>query len=218
MWKIAILATVSGLLTYMPAVSQTSRKHREPCPVKTVPSGWLTYVDRLHGFCFSYPPTHEPVAEPWLEKYTHAPNKSALDYLRKAAKQGRMLRLQNKQDAGVSIDVFLYNDRPFDLESFVSGAPTGIESPPERREFGTETFYYYGPGGGGVDYPDQYFFNLKGKTLLIAFDGPYIDDKTPSRRPRRSKDNYSRVSRRSSALPAVLSDSPQATASNCGPA
>jgi len=133
MWKIGILITVLGLLTSMPVVSQSSRKHREPCPVKTAPSGWLTYVDRLHGFCFSYPPTHEPVAEPWLEKYTRAPNKSALDYLRKAARQGRMLRLQNKQDAGVSIDVFLYEDKPFDLESFVTGAPTGIESPPRAK-------------------------------------------------------------------------------------
>jgi len=31
-----------------------------------------------------------------------------------------------------------------------------------------------------VEYPDQYFFDLKGKTLLIIFDGPYINDKTPS--------------------------------------
>jgi hypothetical protein len=82
-----------------------------------------------------------------------------------------MLRLQDKQDATVSIDVFL-GDKPFNLEGFVSGAPTGIEAPPERRQFGTETFYYYGPGGGGVSYPDQYFFDLKGKTLFIAFDGP----------------------------------------------
>ena len=43
---------------------------------------------------------------------------------------------------------------------------------PERLE---QSFYYYGPGGGGVEYPDQYFLNLKRKTLLIIFDGPYID-------------------------------------------
>ena len=179
-WKIGTLTTILGLLTSMPVLSQTSRKHRAPCPLSTAPSGWRAYVDRVHGFCFSYPRTYEPVAEPWLEKHTHAPTKSALDYLRKAAKEGRMIRLQNKQDAGVSIDVFLYADKPFDLESFVSGAPTGIESPPERKQVGTQTFYYYGPGGGAVDYPDQYFFNLKGNALLIAFDGPYINDKTPS--------------------------------------
>jgi hypothetical protein len=89
-----------------------------------------------------------------------------------------MLRLQNKQDASASIIVFL-EEEPFNLQSFVRGAPTGIETPPEPRQAGTKTFYYYGPGGGGAEYPDQYFFDLKGKTLLIAFDGPY-DDKTPS--------------------------------------
>jgi hypothetical protein len=31
-----------------------------------------------------------------------------------------------------------------------------------------------------VSYPDQYFFNLRGKTLSIDFDGPYENDKTPS--------------------------------------
>jgi hypothetical protein len=66
---------------------------------------------------------------------------------------------------------------PFDLHSFIRGAPTGIESPPEPLQVNGETFYYYGPGGGGVSYPDQYFFNLKGKTLYISFDGPYAHEK-----------------------------------------
>ena len=66
---------------------------------------------------------------------------------------------------------------PFDLHSFIRGAPTGIESPPEPLQVNGETFYYYGPGGGGVAYPDQYFFNLKGKTLYISFDGPYAHEK-----------------------------------------
>jgi hypothetical protein len=171
--------TASVLLTSIPAVSQVSQKQRERCRVTTAPSGWPVYVDRLHGFCFRYPPTYAPVARPWLKKYTHAPNKSALDYLRKAAPEGRMLRLQHKQDTTVSIIVFL-TEQPFNLESFVTGAPTGIEDPPEPRQFGVQTFYYYGPGGGGVNYADQYFYNLKGKTLEIAFDGPYVDDKTPS--------------------------------------
>jgi hypothetical protein len=69
---------------------------------------------------------------------------------------------------------------PFDLESFIKGAPTGSESPPEPVKIGDYTFYYYGPGGGGVCYPDQYFFNLLRKTLTIDFDGPCRNDKTPT--------------------------------------
>lgn len=85
------LGIVWALFAYMPAVSSS---RREACPVKTAPSGWRTYVDRLHGFCFSYPPTYSVVAKPWLEKYTHNPDRSALEHLRKAAEQRRMLRLQ----------------------------------------------------------------------------------------------------------------------------
>jgi hypothetical protein len=66
------------------------------------------------------------------------------------------------------------------LQSFVKTAPTGYETPPEPVHVGQYTFYYYGPGGGGVQYPDKYFFNLWGKTLYITFDGPYVGDKTPS--------------------------------------
>ncbi len=92
--KIGICTIVCVLLACIPAASQNSRKHGESCPVKTA-SGWRTYVDRLHGFCFSYPPTYAPVAKPWLEKYTHAPDKSALERLRKAAQEHRLLRLLN---------------------------------------------------------------------------------------------------------------------------
>lgn len=164
---------------FMFAVAHAFRKDGEPCPVRNTPSDWRIHVDRSHGFCFSYPPTYSPVAKPWLKKYTNAPDKADLDRLHKAAQEHRLLRLQNNQDTTASIVVFL-DGRPFNLQSFVAGAPTGIEDPPERRQFGTETFYYYGPGGGGVEYADEYFFDLKGKTLLIIFDGPYVNDKTPS--------------------------------------
>lgn len=177
MRKIGVFTTVCVLLTCMPVASQTSRKHPEPCPAKTAPSGWRTYVDRSHGFCFSYPLTYTPVAKPWLRIYTNAPDKSALKRLHKAAQEHRLLRLQSKQNAGIIVSL---ENEPFNLESFVPGAPTGIDGPPEPKEIGTETFYYYGPGGGGVEYADQYFFDLKGKTLLIVFDGPYTNDKTPS--------------------------------------
>jgi hypothetical protein len=59
-------------------------------------------------------------------------------------------------------------------------APTGIDSPPESVRIGKNKFYYYGPGGGGVSYPDGYYFNLHGKILVIDFDGPYENDKTPT--------------------------------------
>jgi YVTN family beta-propeller protein len=133
MWKIEVFTTVCALLTSMPVASQTSRKHSEPCPIQTAPSGWGTYFDRSHGFCFSYPPTYKPVAQPWLKIYTNAPDKDALERLRKAAREHRLGRLQNKQDTTAGIIVSL-EDEPFNLESFVARAPTGIDGPPERKQ------------------------------------------------------------------------------------
>lgn len=44
---------------------------------------------------------------------------------------------------------------------------------PRQIQIGAHTFYFYGAGGGGVNYPDDYLYNLKGLILDIEFDGPY---------------------------------------------
>jgi hypothetical protein len=43
-------------------------------------------------------------------------------------------------------------------------------------QFGANTFYYYGAGGGGVAYPDRYYFNQRGVPIEIVFDGPYTGE------------------------------------------
>ena len=47
---------------------------------------------------------------------------------------------------------------------------------------GNKTVYYYGTGGGGVAYPDQFFFRLPSRLLQLVFNGPYRNDKTPDGR------------------------------------
>lgn len=150
--------------------------------IACAPKGWKTYVNRVHGFCISYPPIYKQRTPPFL--FTDSSRYAA--YLRKAADDGRVLVLERIGDKDVTIlvrlDEKLDRSAPiqafglFDLHSFIKAAPTGVESPPEPLQVGGEKFYYYGPGGGGVDYADQYFFNLKGKTLYISFDGPYGSD------------------------------------------
>jgi hypothetical protein len=146
-----------------------------PCPTENAPKGWVVYIDRAHGFCFSYPPVYTPATKPWLEENTNDPVWSQI--ARKAFREGRLLLLQHKKFRDASIVVWLQTT-PFDLESFAKGAPTGIEGPPEPVEVGRYTFYYYGPGG--VAYADGYFFNLRGKTLNIDFAGPYHNDNKPA--------------------------------------
>lgn len=148
-----------------------------PCPTTETPSGWKTYVNEKYRFCFSYPPIYTPVDEPWGPKYSDDPQYSR--QLQKAAEEWRLSRLDDAQEAGDSVIVQIGTE-PFDLQGLVKCAPTGEESPPQPSEIRGRTFYYYGPGGGGVCYPDQFFYNLRGKTLTISFTGPCVDDKTPS--------------------------------------
>ena len=82
-----------------------------------------------------------------------------------------------KTKANIRVCVLHERFRPSTLMRM---APTGIDSPPEPVRIERNTFYYYGPGGGGVSYPDGYYFNLRGKILIIDFDGPYDNDKTPT--------------------------------------
>ena len=66
----------------------------------------------------------------------------------------------------------IFSKEPFDLERIVTYAPNGVIALNPVR-VGPHTFYYWGPGGGGVQYPDVYFFDLNGKTLWIEFHGHY---------------------------------------------
>jgi hypothetical protein len=137
---------------------QAAAASRIPCVAQGATAGWKTYIDRKHGFCLLYPPIYKRVSN--------------------TIRQEDIVTL-SRSDLEASIYI-AFEDKAFNLQSFVERAPTGYDSPPDPVRAGPSTFYYYGPGGGGVSYADQYFFYLKGKTLYISFDGPYVNDKTPS--------------------------------------
>lgn len=142
-----------------------------PCPVEDTPREWKTYVNRQYRFCLSYPPVYKPVAEPWSKKYAESPTESRQTH--QIVKQGRYFLLEDTQQPGALVSVVV-TEEPFDLQSLARTAPTGTEGPPEPREFNKQVFYYYGAGGGGVDYDHRYFYDLRGKTLIVAF-GPATD-------------------------------------------
>ncbi len=158
-----------------PPAREEGSNNNPPCPTPNAPAGWKVYLNQKYRFCFSYPPIYEPVAEPWLEKYTNSAESSKL--VRQEVEEGRFATFQHRQNPDLSIGL-LIGTEPFDLQSFVQQAPTGQEGPPVPRDIMGRRFYYYGPGGGGVCYGDQFFYNLRGKPLYIGFAG-CVDDKTP---------------------------------------
>ena len=130
-----------------------------------------TYVNKDLGITLAYPATYRMTRMPC----PHAPNR---------AFKGRQCLLYLGTGAGQkhgNIEVVI-DRRKFSLGTLESAyAHTGWDKPDTIR-IGKCTFYYYGVGGGGVSYPDDYFYNLYGQILLVSFDGPYPpDDKTPSK-------------------------------------
>jgi hypothetical protein len=150
------------------AWGQTAAPSAVPCRGKGATIQWHVYVNREHKFCFLYPDTYTPVP---LQDDTERSKYFPLE--------NNVLQLKRR---GVDATIHVLFNGPFNLERLrISNAPTGmIDIPPDPVRIGRYTFYRYGAGGGGVSYPDQYFFNLRGKTLEIDFDGPYETSKSPS--------------------------------------
>jgi hypothetical protein len=157
--RILVLISTLAILAPGPVLAQTASPRTPP--------GWKTYVNRVQGFSFAYPPLDKPIRR--LDAGEDRVNRD--EDMEKAVTHGRWVGLRNQSSDG-RIDFLLTNER-FDLESLKDHRPTGEEEPPPAVQEGNNTFYAYGAGGGGAEYPDQYFFNFKGKTLYIVFDGPY---------------------------------------------
>ena len=120
------------------------------CNPKDGPPGWRSFVDRAQRLCFQYPPQYSRIQTPksTTPKSTTPKRKILLK-----------LRLQDYEGY---IDVWL-DERPFDPQRL--DELTYSSNYPEERKINGLTFYYNGPGGGGVDYPDDFLFNLHGKIL-----------------------------------------------------
>lgn len=122
-----------------------------------------TFNNMEFGFEVQYP-----------NNYKVSPNNLALP-------KDVVLLLNLKDDstkAGIRITAKNQLDVPTKIKEY---APTGQEGvAPKTVKIGTNTFSYYGAGGGGVTYPDQYFINLNARFVIFTFDGPYANDKTIS--------------------------------------
>ena len=163
-----VLALLLSLAAARSADAQTSGPNAEPCASTKETSNWSLYVNRAHSFCFRYPNVSKPAPLPVPDaRSKRRPYEHRLLYLKRP---------------GVDAEIMVvFNEQAFDLQNLTQiAAPTGNTFPPEPVQIGRNTFYYYGAGGGGAEYPDVYFFNLNGKTLEIYFVGPFPDGRNPS--------------------------------------
>jgi len=147
--------------TFFVCLSQAHALGKPPCVPGGHEADWRVYVDDHRHFCFLYPKVYVP---------THD------------GKDVQGMATLHSPDLDITIGCC---EPSFDLQALVSSAPTGVEFPPDPYVAGSNKFYYYGPGGGGISYPDQFFYNLHGKTLSIDFDGGYENGRTPSEKTKR---------------------------------
>jgi hypothetical protein len=141
-----------------------------PSPEK----GWIEFVDQTGRFCFWYPPKYKREAD--ASNFHWPTDRQILATLISS----EPLHADSDDKEPATIKIYLLPG-VFSLKRLISGAPTGYDTPPAPKHFGANVFYYYGAGGGGVAYPDMYYFNLRGRALQIVFDGPYPgNDKSPN--------------------------------------
>jgi hypothetical protein len=147
------------------------------CDLYPTQTGWHVFVDYQDRFCFEYPPQYRAAPAVFAPGVSTG---SGRFVGRLTTKPSPAVVPSASDDEAASILIFAYGSpfRPKDLTKF---APTGLEeTPPQPIHAPHGEFYYYGAGGGGVDYPDSFYFGLRGRLFSIEFLGPYSGDKTPA--------------------------------------
>lgn len=152
-------------------------RRQPPCSVPPRHSDWLIFDNRELHFCLAYPPVFREYPAPPPDQFVST--RRFLQSLRHM-EPGSPVTSASEASAQIS---FVLIPKPFSIRALERyTAPTGLDdTEPKRIDIGPNTFFFYGPGGGGVDYPDEYSINLQGLILNIQFDGPYdLGSKTPS--------------------------------------
>jgi hypothetical protein len=148
---------------------------RSPCEADATHPGWRVYTNREFRFCLQYPPKYHKVPASSPDEFSNTRvflGSLTLNTLRPGT---HGWPVNNK--ASIS---FVYIPKTFSMRQMQTCcAPTGADEPPAPMRFGGHVFYFYGPGGGGVDYPDEFLIEMNGKILLTSFGGPWKNSKSP---------------------------------------
>ena len=148
------------------------------------PPGWKTYVDRVHGFAFAYPPIYKRIRRP--DSRDHWEERA------KAAAEGRWVGLRH-QRSDARID-FILENKPFDLNSFVRDAPTGYdEFPRVRSKRVTTHFMFTAPAAVVSNIPISFSSTSKAKRCTSSLMVHTSMTKRLQTKPRRSKRKCWRV-------------------------
>jgi hypothetical protein len=175
---VSLRSKVIVLLLAVCCTSVFAAQRPNPCAAHRTQSTWHIFVDNQNRFCFEYPPQYQVAPTRTAPGVGGIP---ANEWVVRLATKPQPMELSVADDEdNATINVIAYGAQ-FKRSGLSRFAPTGMEdTPPKRIHTARWEFYYYGPGGGGVDYPDLFYFDLRGRMFSFEFVGPYEGDKTPS--------------------------------------
>jgi hypothetical protein len=154
-----------------------------PCDLRPTRTGWHVFVDHQDRFCFEYPPKYHAVPTVFAPVGSIGHATRFIGRLTTAVSPSEVATEDDPKAATINVFGFGTPFRPGDL---TKRAPTGDQdSPPQRIHAAHGEFYYYGRGGGGVNYPDVFYFGIRGRTFSIDFVGPYSESNIPDRETKR---------------------------------
>jgi hypothetical protein len=148
-------------------------------PKLTKPLSLKTYINSALGLELSYPASYLRKDSSLTSPPSKRKASKVLLYATTGAGERRCEDHGECDEFGTL--VVALDPQPFDLKTIGQHYEhTGwVEAVPFH--VGGHTFYYIGAGGGGVRYPDTFFYKLHGRTLVIEFSGPYPPaSKSPS--------------------------------------
>jgi hypothetical protein len=153
-------------------------EHPSPCAAKPTQLGWHVYVDKNDLFCFEYSPQYQVAPRVTALGVSGIPVNQWVVRLATIPQPTELAVADDEDNATINV---IAHGTPFHRSGLTAFAPTGMQDiPPKLIHTTHQEFYYYGPGGGGVDYPDSYYFELRGRTFSLTFIGPFEGDKTPA--------------------------------------
>ncbi len=147
---------------YLP--SPVALESASPSPSVDPTAGWKTYTNTQYGIELRYPTDFESGL--WTGSGV-------------LGGTGLLCIRQQGETHPRIMGMAIYPQGTFTIPFINKFQPTGPDAPTVVH-VGDNQFYFYGPGGGGVAYADQYFFNANGRLVVIDFSEVDQQDRSPS--------------------------------------
>lgn len=140
-----------------------------------IPAGtenWNVYTSSAYGFSFRYPSNYT-VDSPTQQIGTHG-----LTTIVSLTQTGTPEVITPANANSAAKIYFSTDNQSFSVTRIAQDYVVNGPDMPTQQIYGTNTWYDFSGGGGGVLYNDDFYYDLNGKLLQVSVLGPYSSDST----------------------------------------